>query len=326
LLALLVSVLVAFAAALPTTAGNGVGGVISAGSATSAASTTSSPAAKKAVPTTSPAPTTRAAPTTRVAPTPVAPAPDPRKVASAVGQAVQNAADDGVTEQVVVLNRTSGALIASANSDDAVPSVSAVKLFLALDVIDSAGGVSNVTASTLANLSTMIATSDDAIAQDVYDDYGGNSSIERVIDDYGLTGSSPSPNAEYWGDVRSTAADVASLLYQALSAKGTGSWLASAMTASTDTAADGFDQAFGLNAIRGAGSKQGWGCCLGGVVALHSAGFTANEIIVVLSTSYPDQDWHDLQSAAQLAADRGAKRTLSLVTATAKAAATGVAG
>ena len=62
------------------------------------------------------------------------------------------------------------------------------------------------------------------------------------------------------------------------------------MAAATDTAADGFDQDFGVNAISGAGSKQGWGCCLGGVVALHSAGFTANEIIVVLSTSYPDQD------------------------------------
>ena len=98
--------------------------------------------------------------------------------------------------------------------------MSLVKLFLALDVIDSAGGVSNVAASTLANLTTMIATSDDVIAQDVYDEDGGSASIERVIADYGLTGSSPSPEEEYWGDVRITASDVASLLYQALSTEG----------------------------------------------------------------------------------------------------------
>ncbi len=294
-LALLVSVLVAFGAAIPTTTGSGAAGVISTGTAKNAAA---------------------AASTTSVAP-------DADAVAAAVGKAVQNAAALGVTEQVVVLNRSTGALITSSGSDDAVPAMSLVKLFLALDVIDSAGGVSNVDPATLAELKTMISTSDDVIASDVYAEYGGSASIERVIADYGLTGSSPSPEEEYWGDVRITASDVASLLYQALSATGTGSWLAGAMAAATDTAADGFDQDFGVNAISGAGSKQGWGCCLGGVVALHSAGFTADEIIVVLSTSYPDQDPSDLQSAGQLAADPGAQTAISSISATAGAAASG---
>jgi hypothetical protein len=169
----------------------------------------------------------------------------------------------------------------------------------------------------------MIATSDDEIASDLYADYGGSHLIEQVMSDYGMTSSSPSPDEEYWGDVQITAADYASMLYQALNTPGTGSWLAAAMSASTDTAADGYDQDFGMNAISAAGSKQGWGCCLGGVVALHSAGFTADEIVVVLSTSYPDQDSSALYSAADLAADPGAQTAVAAVSATARAAVTG---
>jgi hypothetical protein len=297
-LALLVSVLLAFGTAIPTTAGGGAGGVLSTGTAKNAAAASSTTSAD----------------------------PDSAAVVSAVGQAVQNAADVGVTEQVVVLDRSTGALITSTGSADAVPAMSLVKLVLALDVINVAGGVGNVDASTLAELKAMITTSDDVIASDLYAAYGGSASIDRVIADYGLTGSSPSPEEEYWGDVQITASDVASLLYQALSAADTGSWLATAMAAATDTAADGFDQDFGVNALDGAGSKQGWGCCLGGVVALHSVGFTATSIVVVLSTSYPDQDSSDLQSAAQLAADPGAQTAISQVTATARAAALGTVG
>lgn len=239
----------------------------------------------------------------------------------AVRTRVQQAAEQGVTEQAVVLDRTSGTTIVAAGGDESVPAMSLVKLFIATDVLYSVGGVDKLSASKLKRLTRMIAESNDVIAGDWYGTLGAEAIVYRTVKRYGLTGTYPAPDPRYWGDIRTTAADVATLLQKALASSVTGRWLAAAMQASADEAADGFDQDFGVNALAGAGSKQGWGCCLGGVVALHTAGFTADRVIVVLSTSYPDASVSSLVPAAGLEADPGAQTAMRWVTATAKAAA-----
>lgn len=105
-----------------------------------------------------------------------------------------------------------------------------------------------------------------------------------------------------------------------LSSPDTGLWFTEAMEAAQDTGADGFDQDFGMNEISGTGSKQGWGCCLNDVLAIHSVGFTANRIVVVLSTSMPDAVSGKLATAQQLTADPGARAALAAVSSTAAAA------
>ena len=272
-------------------------------------------------PSTSPTSGTSVRPTSTAAPVEPRSADTPDQVQEAVDRAVAQAADEGVTEQVVVADRSTGDVIAAAGGHDTVPSMSLVKLLIAADTIVEAGGVEGLDDDTVAQLHRMIATSDDGIAQDFYDQGGGDELIERTIQRYGLSDSTPTPEEQYWGDVQISARDIASLLVQALKSPETGLLLSDAMLASTDVGADGFPQDFGMNALVGAGAKQGWGCCLGGVLAIHSAGFTANRVVVVLSTSAPDADYHQLGSADELADDPGAQTAMKLVSATAAAVA-----
>ena len=74
---------------------------------------------------------------------------------------------------------------------------------------------------------------------------------------YRLPGTEPSPDPRHWCGIRITAAGLASFRTQALADPRTGPFLTSAS------------------------------CCLGGVVPVHSVGFTDDEIVVVLSTAAP---------------------------------------
>ena len=281
----------------------------------------SKPRANSPSRTPTPSSTTSTGPTVvpfpRVPAQPTLPHPTDEQIQESLAAAVQTAADQGVQEQAVVASRTSGAVIASEGDDEgSVPAMSLVKLFIATDTIEQDGGVGTLSATDQQNLATMIETSDDGIAQDFYDAGGDDAVIERSIQRYGLTGSSPTPDEEYWGDVQITARDIATLLSKALDSPTTGPWLAAVMRAATDTADDGYDQNFGMNAIAGAGSKQGWGCCLADVLALHSAGFTTDRIVVILTTSAPDSSAGRLGTADDLMDDPGARTAREAITAT----------
>ena len=242
------------------------------------------------------------------------------QVRAAVAHAVERAAERGITQHVLVADRHTGATITSVQADTAVPAMSIAKLLFAVDLLDSAGGADHVDAATLGRLHTMIATSDDALASAVYQQGGYGQIVERMAARYHLSDTGPSPEPRYWGNVRITAADVASFLAQVLADPRTGPFLSSAMLAATPTARDGFDQEFGMNAVGGAGSKQGWGCCLGGVVAIHSVGFTADEIVVVLSTAAPDAAALNVSGAGVFAEDPGFLASVAAATETARAA------
>lgn len=242
------------------------------------------------------------------------------QVTTALNQAVRSAAAQGITEDVVVLDRHTGGTLYFTGADTEVPAMSVAKLLFAVDVLDSAGGADKVAPSTLAELYQMIALSDDSLASDFYNDDGESAIVTRMASRYGLTGTEPAANPEYWGGIEITARDMASFLSQTLADPKTGPFLISAMSDATHTAADGYNQEFGMNAVVGAGSKQGWGCCLGGVVAIHSVGFTADRIVVALSTAPPDASGINVPQVSAFENDPGFVASVKAITAVVHAA------
>jgi hypothetical protein len=134
----------------------------------------------------------------------------------------------------------------------------------------------------------MITVSDDRAASALWIQGGDGAIVQRIAARFGLTAVAPPTNPGMWGDTTVTAGDLARFLRAALSDPSAGPWLAHAMESAANTGADGFDQNFGMNTVTGAGSKQGWGCCLRGVRSLDSAGFADGRIVVVLSSAPPD--------------------------------------
>ncbi len=181
-------------------------------------------------------------------------------------------------------------------------------------------------AQVAALLTRMIATSDDVLAGDLYDAAGGDDLVDRVARRYGMTGTTPTPDGTYWGNVQVTADDLAALLAGVLADPRTAAVIGPAMRATTPIAADGVDQRFGMRLVPGAGSKQGWGCCLSGETGIHSMGFTDDRIVVVLSGAEPDDEDLGNQDGLALQADSAAEASFAAVDATVRAALGGPAG
>ena len=186
--------------------------------------------------------------------------------------------------------------------------------------VDPSNATSSADPAIRAPVREMIIRSDDVTADSLYQQAGGDAMVDRITRRYALTGTTPTPDGVYWGNVQTTAADMASLLTQILADPGTASVIAPAMLATSAYAQDGVDQRIGMRTVPAAGSKQGWGCCLSGVVGIHSVGFTPDRIVVVLSAAAPDDDSLSDQDGLALQADPGARVSIAAVTATVHAA------
>ena len=281
--------------------------------------------------------------------------PPPADPTPAVTTAVAEAEAAGVHQAVVIMDRTAGTILTQLNAEQPLPALSLVKLMIAADVLsgadpdaatnlddapagsdasdgptnlDDPGGQATVGSvdpagadpAIRALVGEMIARSDDVTASNLYEQAGGDAMVDRIARRYALTGTTPTPDGVYWGNVQTTAADMASLLNQILADPGTASVIAPAMLATSAYAQDGVDQRIGMRTVPAAGSKQGWGCCLSGVVGIHSVGFTADRIVVVLSAAAPDDDSLSDQDGLALQADPGAQASITAVTATVYAA------
>lgn len=239
---------------------------------------------------------------------------------AAVASAVAAAEAVGVHQAVVVIDRANGAVLTQTDSDQQFPALSLLKLMIAADVINGSDSGSTPDQVTLNWLEEMIARSDDVTAGDFYAQAGADAMVDRVIQRYGLTGSAPTPDGEYWGNVQTTATDMAALLGQVLADPVTSPVIGPAMQAATAIAQDGVDQRFGMRTVPGAGSKQGWGCCLSGVTGIHSMGFTPERIVVVLSSAEPGDYSLGEQDGLALQADPAAQVSIATVTNTVRAA------
>ena len=134
-------------------------------------------------------------------------------------------------------------------------------------------------------------------------EYDGDRLVTDLADELGLGGTAAPEDAGRWGQATTTAADVATVLssLDQLLDVGETAALLGWMRSATDTAADGFDQTFGLlsgSADDGVAAKQGWMTGTDDGRQLHSAGVLADGTVVVLLGEFPGStSWADARTA-----------------------------
>ena len=223
---------------------------------------------------------------------------------NAVAQAAANAAANGVTARISVLDRTTGAVVAETdNSGSQVASESIVKLLIAAYHITQSGGYQSTSTSLLNRLSYMLRLSDDSTASALWN----ANIVPTIAARYGMSSTTNATDRTgHWGAVRITAHDMTTFLYRASQDPAVGPWLIPVMAQTSPTGSDGFNQAFGLNSLSGDhGSKQGWGgdsFFTAQRNAIHSVGYTDKFFVAILETSnsYPDPMRATSTRAAQL--------------------------
>ena len=194
---------------------------------------------------------------------------------------------------------------------------SVVKLFIAEDVLHRArSGRIGLGPEDVGLLRRMISSSDDPAASTLWLRYDGNRMVGAVARRYGLTGTAPPAVPGQWGLTVTTARDLARFLslLPVVAHPDDAATLLSWMRAATPTAADGFDQRFGLfgaeiGAAAGAGDgaedevavKQGWMCCVSGQRHVHSVGVVGRTVVVLLS-EVPSEVGYDAARDALTAA------------------------
>jgi hypothetical protein len=166
---------------------------------------------------------------------------------------------------------------------------SLVKLFVAEQLLHRAReGTLTLTAEDRAQMRAMIVGSDDAAASSLWVRFDGPQLVTEVAARYGLGGTAPPPRSGQWGETTTTAHDLAKFLSRlpVVAHSYDAALLLFWMRTVSPTAADGFDQRFGLlGPVPGRPAvKQGWMCCIGGQRYLHSVGIVGTRVVVLLST------------------------------------------
>ena len=200
-------------------------------------------------------------------------------------RAIQSAAR-GASAGIAMVDLTGCTDVAGANSSALFPSASVVKLLIALDAL--AGKESEP-----AGLERMLSASDDQVASELWTANGGAAIVRRMSERIGLQHTRPPARPGRWGETLTSAADVARI-YQYISAKLPKErriTLTDALSSAPRTAADGFDQYFGIpTGLSGRewAIKQGWGSTDDRMV-LNTTGMVGGKhnYVVVVLTSWP---------------------------------------
>jgi hypothetical protein len=246
--------------------------------------------------------TTSTTTTTTRAPTPVD--------AAATAAAVQQAAQGVVPSTQIgfeVFDRQTGAVLASLDPGQQFAAMSAVKLLIALDAVNGTNGALP-DAATRQQLRQMLATSDDDIADALWDADGGPALVTRVATMLGLTGTRPPEDPGEWGDTLITARDMVTVYRYVADqlAAPSRDLILDALADAPRHAADGFDQYFGIPdglphtswAI-----KQGWGTS-GDQAVMNSTGLVGagQRYVTVLLAAAPAGFYGALPQAVTAAA------------------------
>ncbi|WP_309113030.1 serine hydrolase [Saccharothrix sp.] len=230
------------------------------------------------------APTAPRTPESTAAPrTEPATAPD---LAGAVARAV---ADTGAVDLgLAVLDLDTGVQTGS-RADVPFPTASLSKLVVAVDVL-SRGDVDEEDRD---RLRRALSASDDQAMNALWTLHDGMGAVDRVAALAGLTETHAPADASQWGDVEMSAADLVRLYRYALTAlpEAERDFFVAALSAAPQTAADGFEQDFGLLAPGlGAYAKQGWMWYHPAELYLHSAGVVAGRYAVALLSVHSGVD------------------------------------
>jgi hypothetical protein len=232
---------------------------------------------------------------TSVAPR-VAPQPSPSRARAAV-DATASAAEERnrTTLGVAVLDLATGQTVTNDEGDTRLRAASVAKLFTVVDILTRrATGAVTTNAGDDRRIQRALSASDDEAMNGLWSTYGGPAGVARVSTLLGLRETGPPDDESQWGEVKTSARDVATLygfVAQRL-APADRDLVLDALAAAPPTAADGFDQAFGLldpSRRGGAAAKQGWLCCLQSSIDLHSAGLPdpAGRYVLVLMSNQP---------------------------------------
>ncbi len=225
-------------------------------------------------------------------PTPVPPPPGLGNVAGGVVAAV-------------VLD-PAGRVLTAADADRPVPTASLVKVLVVEELLTrEAAGTVVLTAADRDRMAAALTASDDAAMNALWVRHDGAALVAAAAARHRLTGTAPPPVPGRWGLAPTTARDVAAVLSAVeRGARPADAVLRAWLRGVTPTAADGFDQVFGVLGGNGAvAAKQGWMCCVGGLRHLHSAGVLPDGRVLVLLGEFPgDTSWATAATALDGAA------------------------
>ncbi len=224
--------------------------------------------------------------------------------ADVVAQAAANAAANGVTAYISVVDRDTGAVVGeTGNAGTQVGSESIYKLMLASYYLVLYGGYQSTPSNVLDQLSYMLRLSDNGVTNSLFT----ANAVPTIAARYGMASTTNATDrAGHWGAARITAHDMASFLWRASQDPAVGPWLIPVMAQTAPNGSDGFNQAFGLNSLSGIhGSKQGWGndsFFTPQHNAIHSVGYTDQFYVAILQTAgnYPDPMRATSSTAARL--------------------------
>jgi hypothetical protein len=167
----------------------------------------------------------------------------------------------GMTASYLVLDRTTGA---STGLDEhkQYRSASVVKLFIALDYLESHGPDYVIPADDLALLEPMLRSSNDDAASALWVRDGWQEIVNRMVTTIGLTDTAPPADRGKWGYTAISAADVVKT-YQYILTQANPKYrdfIMGNLHLSTKCGSDGFDQSFGIPSAlpKPWGVKQGW--------------------------------------------------------------------
>jgi hypothetical protein len=220
----------------------------------------------------------------------VSSAADEANTAATVKQAMQ-AVLPHVQIGFEVFDRHTDTVLASHNADQGVAAMSVVKLLIALDALAADNGMIPDGAAAQ-ELHQMLADSDDGIANQLWTAHGGPTIVTRMVSLLGLTGTRAPADPNQWGDTLTTPQDLVTVyryITDQLPDPGR-DLILSALTSAPRTAADGFDQYFGIpNGMPNIdwAIKQGWGTS-GSQAVMNSTGLVGTDlryVVVVLASA-----------------------------------------
>jgi hypothetical protein len=189
------------------------------------------------------------------------PAPDPEVAIQAqqAAQAVVPSAHVGVE----VLDRANGTVLTSQNANQQFPTMSVVKLLIALDILHK-NHWALPDPATQQLVSRMLSFSDDQIASTLWVDYGGSSIVTTMAGVMGLSHTDPPSDPGEWGNTMTTPQDLAKT-YQYVTEQlppTDRTFILNALFNAAQIAADGTNQYFGIPDALPHSTwwiKQGWG-------------------------------------------------------------------
>jgi hypothetical protein len=190
-----------------------------------------------------------------------------------IKQATNNAAADGATISVAVLDRTRNQLVSNGN-DQLIAIASVAKLFIADDMLfqraRGTAGSRQLSSADRGALDIMLRSSDDDAAEMFWNERGGETIIAEIARRYGLTSTAPPSDGRWW-NTTSSASDL--VRYYSMLLNGSGGLtreqaeiIVNDLARSTATGVDGYPQRFGIPDALYAepvAVKQGWMCCIG---------------------------------------------------------------